>query len=180
VFRFWGIHLLSASLLGPAAEEPVAIPRAQQSVPPVGLVPHAAPEFEIEAEDDPETEEEKEPEVAVVYMPAKKKAIGVKSPTNPLGCEDPVACKRLLIGGGIMAGLATATIVTGAVLHTRPDRIISNDPAYMRSTRAVGVIVMTAGIAVGISATLLLVASLRDRRVRQRDSAWLREGRIRF
>jgi hypothetical protein len=169
-----------AGLMGPAEETP-PVPRSQQSVPAVGLVPHPAPELEL---DDPEEaepeEEEKEPEVAVVYMPAKKKAIGVKSPTNALGCEDPIACKRLLIAGGIMAGLATATIITGAVLHTRPDRVIANQPAYMRSTEAIGVVVMTAGIAVGISAGLALIASLRDRKGRLRTNAWIRDGRVRF
>ena len=176
------IVLLSYGLLGPA-EESNTIPRSQQAVPPVGLVPHSAPAVEVEVEVEQE-ETPKEPEVAVVYMPAKKKAIGVKSPSAPLSCEDEVACRRLLIAGGIMAALGSASLVTGAVLHTQPDRLIVDDPAYMRSTRGVGVILMTAGAAVGISSALLLIASLRGRKDRSRTrsgaAAWLRAGSVRF
>jgi len=150
-------------MFGPPADSD-AIPRSRQSVAPVGLVPHLppVPEPDTDVASEPDKPAEPEVDLTVVYMPPKKKALGVNAPSAPLSCGDPEICRRVLWLGGVGAGVAVASVTVGSVLHTRPDRLDSSRPIYMHSTRVAGTVVIMAGVSVAIVSGLLLFASLRD------------------
>lgn len=75
----------------------------------------------------------------------------------------PSRGRALLVLGAHATGLGAASLITGSVLIALPDRVIVEDPAYLRSYQTPGITVAVLGGAVLAAGVVMLVAALRGR-----------------
>lgn len=91
-----------------------------------------------------------------------------------IGCGRLVpACERLTTVGLITGGVGLAAITGAAALLLTPDRVIADEPAYIRSTQPVGTMVMALGIGLTTTAILMVLTAARATNKQRRRAAAL-------
>ncbi len=122
------------------AFEPVSITAVERPVDPVVL-----------------PEPEPEPELEIVEAPA------IGEP-EPIPCMADRRCRAMRLSGIAVGVLGLAAVGTGIGLVARPDQVLVDSPAFVTSTHPPGLVVLTLGIGVTLTAVLVLVASRQTRR----------------
>jgi hypothetical protein len=77
----------------------------------------------------------------------------------PARCIADRRCRGMRIAGISVGVLGLAAVGTGLGLITRDDRVIPETPAFVTSTRPPGLVVLTLGVGVTLTAALVLIAS---------------------
>ncbi len=96
----------------------------------------------------------------------------------PMRCRDSRRCRGMTIAGIVTSTLGLAALGTGIGLLVAPDSPIPDEPAYVTSTRPAGLVSVTIGAGVTLTAALMLVAARQAyRRVEPRRSAWHIDGK---
>lgn len=132
-------------LLGsPALAEPPAVPRDEFDPVPITAVERpVAPVVEPVVEPVPEP---------IVIQPAPMIV-------EPLRCMAERRCRGMRIAGIAVGVVGLAAVGTGIGLVARNDRVIPETPAFVTSTRPPGLVALTIGVGVTLTAVLVLVAS---------------------
>jgi hypothetical protein len=123
-----------------------------------------APEDRVEPEERVEPVEiEPEPEPVIEPLPPS-----VVAPVEPapivrdrLGCDGSKSCRRMTVVGIVVGTLGLAAVGTGIGLLVKRDEVIPESPIFVTSTRPAGVVTVTLGAGVSLTAVLMLVAAHR-------------------
>lgn len=78
---------------------------------------------------------------------------------EPTRCITDPRCRGMRSAGIGLGVLGLAAVGTGLGLITQTDRVIPDAPAFVTSTRPPGLVVLTLGVGVTLTAALVLVAS---------------------
>lgn len=101
-----------------------------------------------------------------------------RGPAAPLPvrdlCNGSRPCQRLVILGSVTGALGLATIVTGAVLASRPIRVDGADPTMAITYRPAGTAVLTIGVGVLATSVLMALAATRASRQARRSGSLAR------
>ncbi|GEM_PF-5328737 len=94
-------------------------------------------------------------------------AEGLDDPVRDrLGC-DTKACRDMTLAGIVVGALSLSAVGTGAGLLANKDEVYAPTPTLVRSTRPAGLVILTIGAAVTVTATLMIVAAHRGYRRNQ-------------
>ncbi|MFV8753463.1 hypothetical protein ACNOYE_23170 [Nannocystaceae bacterium ST9] len=80
-------------------------------------------------------------------------------PAEPPSCLADRRCRGMRIAGVVVGVVGLAAVGTGIGLVARPDQVIPETPAFVTSTRPPGLVALTIGVGVTLTAVLVLVAS---------------------
>ena len=96
-----------------------------------------------------------------------------------LGCGRSVpACERLTTVGLVTGGGGLALIAGSAALLFTPDRVIADEPAYVRNYSRAGTTLMAIGIGLATTGVLMLLTAARAANKRRRlDASLAARGR---
>ena len=159
------IGLAASLLFGPAPTDAGA--EAREAAP---VEPAPAPE-PAEAEPAPAPEPvEAEPAPAPEPMPEQPVSSSEAPPPAPrdrLGCAGSKPCRRMSIAGIMVGTIGLTAVGAGIGLLLTPDKVLPEAPAFVMSTRPAGLVSLTVGAGVALTAVLMLVASHRG--YKQRD-----------
>jgi hypothetical protein len=150
----------------PALAEPPARPRDH-----FDPVPITAVERPVEPLPAPAVEPVPEP---IVILPAPL------VPEPPVRCVADRRCRGMRIAGITIGLIGLAAVGTGVGLVTRKDRVIAETPAFVTSTRPPGLVSLTIGVGVTLTAVLVLVASRSATRAPSSRAARLDRFGLRF
>jgi hypothetical protein len=167
------IGLAASLVIGPApvdsgkAEPPTEVqpedePAGEAPLPDVDD-PHAEVEPEPEPEPTPEPEPERQPEPP---PPKLEQTEATPPPAAPvkrdkLGCGGSKPCRSMTIAGIVVGTLGVAATGTGIGLLVKRDEVIPESPAFVTSTRPAGLVTVTLGAGMTLTAVLMLVAAHR-------------------
>jgi outer membrane biosynthesis protein TonB len=155
-----------APALGEVAPESSATPLPDVDDPPGEVEPEVAPEQAPEAEPAAEEQAAEPPPPSVTEPPDAP----VPAPTverDRLGCDGSPSCQRMTIVGIVVGTLGLAAVGTGIGLLVNEDEVIPESPTFVTSTRPAGVVTVTIGAGVTLTAVLMLVASHRGYKQRK-------------
>lgn len=128
--------------------------------------PEPEPEQAVEAEPDPEARAAEPPAPTISEAPE----VSVPPPTverDRLGCDGSPSCQRMTVVGIVVGTLGLAAVGTGVGLLVKEDEVIPESPTFITSTRPAGVVTVTLGAGVTLTAVLMLVASHRGYKQRK-------------
>ncbi|HLT40811.1 MAG TPA: hypothetical protein VK034_31255 [Enhygromyxa sp.] len=154
------IALAASLVIGPApvdAVEPTPLPDVDAP---------ADGEVEPEVEPEPEPEVEPEPEPEPVPAPSltdseQEEALPTAVVSDKLGCDGSKPCRRMTVAGIVIGTLGLAAVGTGIGLLVKRDEVLPAAPTYVTSTRPAGLVALTIGAGVSLTAVLMLVAAHR-------------------
>jgi outer membrane biosynthesis protein TonB len=164
------IALATSLVLGPApvasgpAEAPSEAPEPAAPLPDVDDPPGG----EVAPEPTPEPEVEPEPAPAPEPPPPAVEPTEVSTSPDPapvvrdkLGCNGSKSCRRMTVAGIVVGTIGLGSVGTGIGLLVKKDVVIPESPAFVTSTHPAGIVTLTVGIGVTLTAVLMLVASHR-------------------
>jgi hypothetical protein len=76
-----------------------------------------------------------------------------------LGCDGKQTCRRMTVAGIVVGSLGLAALGTGIGLVVKPDEIVPERPTFVTSTRPAGLVTLTLGAGVTLTAVLMLIAA---------------------
>ncbi len=149
-----------------AAALALALALAPPVAPASRAVDDAAALAEIAAPDAPA--EARGPALADAPAPARRPPPPRSAPPAlrdegaHVGCGQLVpACERLTIVGTIGGGLGVAAIAAATSLYLGPDRVIADEPAYLRTTHRAGATMLALGTAFALAGLLMVLTGSR-------------------
>lgn len=173
------IALAASLVFGPAPADSGAVaapttadaePR-ETSLPDVDDSPEGEAEpalTEVEAEQPVEPEQAPEPEPEPKPEPPAPNVEQTDAAPPPisverdrLGCDGSPSCQRMTVVGIVVGTLGLAALGTGVGLLVRKDQVVPDSPTFVHSTRPAGIVTVTLGAGVTLTAVLMLVASHR-------------------
>ncbi|HVI01779.1 MAG TPA: hypothetical protein VM869_23855, partial [Enhygromyxa sp.] len=133
-------------------------------------------EVEPEPEPEPEPAIEPEPEPTPEPPPPTIEAPEVEPAAAPvvrdkLGCHGSKSCRRMTVAGMVVGTLGLAAVGTGIGLRVNKDEVIPESPTFVTSTHPAGVVTLTIGVGVTLTAVLMLVAAHRGYKKRDQKQA---------
>ncbi|MFO7565719.1 MAG: hypothetical protein R6X02_23960 [Enhygromyxa sp.] len=184
------IALAASLVIGPApVDTEVEVPiedQARLSLPDVDDPPEGEAEVEVVEAEATETEAETETEVETeTKFETKVETEPTPDPPPPgleapaeqppvtrdrLGCEQSKSCRRMTVAGIVVGTFGLAAVGTGIGLLVKRDEVIPESPTFVTSTRPAGVVIVTLGAGVTLTAVLMLVAAHRGYKQRERQA----------
>jgi hypothetical protein len=188
------LSLSSASLSSVQAELSTA-PEAETTAPEIEApvdpaepepLPDIAPEPEPSPEPEPAIEPTPEPEpapTAEAVPPAGDDGALAASTESPpparrdrLGCDGSRSCRRMSVAGIVVGSLGLIAVGSGVGLLVRPDEVLPEQPIFVNSTHPPGLVAVTIGTGVVLTAALMLGAAHKGYKQRPNESARVRVG----
>jgi hypothetical protein len=164
------IAIAASLVIGPAPIDAETEPPAQDDagslLPDVEDPSGAEDESESEVEAAPEPEPIPEPPPPVVEQPVEQPPVV----RDRLGCDRSKSCRRMTVAGIVVGTVGLAALGTGIGLLVKPDEVIPESPTFVKSTRPPGVVTVTIGAGVTLTAVLMLVAAHRGYKPRERQA----------
>lgn len=168
-------HDPAAPSLSPG-QVPHAMSPEPSAAPPVahsGHLPDGAGLAPWSPEPDPTAFPEPEPEPVLEVAPEPPPRVVPPPATTRggVGCHGSVPCQRLLVLGGVTAGLGVASVITGAALVARRDSLDPADPTSLITYRPAGAAFLAVGSGLLTTWLLTLLAAVRAGKLAQRRRA---------
>lgn len=178
------IALAASLVIGPApvdtdaAEAPTETQAEDESdgeAEPATPLPDVddTPGVEPEPEPEPEVEPEPEPEPPPPTIEPDEEAEQAAPPPvvrDRLGCDGSKSCRRMTVAGIVVGTLGLAAVGTGIGLRVKKDEVMPESPAFVTSTHPAGVVALTIGAGVTLTAVLMLVAAHRGYKKRDQQA----------
>lgn len=175
------IALAASLVLGPSptetgdavepapTDEPAAtLPDVDDPVEGEVVEPEPAPAPEPAVAPEPEPAPEPPPPTVEPGEPGEPEPIAAPIVRDKLGCDGSKPCRRMTVAGIVIGTLGVAAVGTGIGLLVQRDEVLPEAPTYVTSTRPAGLVVVTLGSGVTLTAVLMLVAAHKG--YKQRDA----------
>jgi hypothetical protein len=168
------IALAASLVFGPAPADSSAVEAPSEVEPepatPLPDVVDEPPEGDVAPE--PELEPEPEPEPPPPSAEPAEQTLPAPAPVvrDKLGCDGSKSCRRMTVAGIVVGTLGLATVGTGIGLRVKQDEVIPETPTFVTSTRPAGVVALTIGAGVTLTAALMLVAAHRGYKQRSEQA----------
>jgi hypothetical protein len=183
---------VTAALVSPPETKPTA-PEAEAPTPAVEpSQPEPLPDLVPDPEPAPETEPSPvpEPTPAVETTPppepippaGDEQVLAASTSDTPppardrLGCDGSRSCRRMSIAGIVVGSLGLVAVGAGIGMLVRPDEVLPEQPIFVSSTHPPGLVAVTIGTGVVLTAALMLGAAHKGYKQRPDESARVRVG----
>lgn len=171
-----------AKASAPEAAAPVE-PSQPEPLPDVAPEPEPAPEATPSPEPEPAPEPEPTPAPAPTPPAGDEQALAASTTDTPaparrdrLGCDGSRSCRRMSIAGIVVGSLGLVAVGAGVGLLVRPDEVLPEQPINVNSTHPPGLVAVTIGTGVVLTAALMLGAAHKGYKQRPNESARLQLG----
>jgi hypothetical protein len=141
---------------GPATDP---VPAPSEVSPEPAPAPETAPSPAPETVTETVTETASPPAPTLTSTDDPPEPLAVAPTRDRLGCAGKPACRRMTIAGIVVGTLGLAAVGTGIGLLVTPDEVIPERPTFVTSTRPAGLVTLTLGAGVTLTAVLMLIAA---------------------
>jgi hypothetical protein len=169
-----------------APEGGAPVEPAPEPLPDLAPEPEPAPDAESEPPIEPAPEPAPEPEPSPTAEPippaGDEQALAASTSSTPparrdrLGCDGSRSCRRMSAAGIVVGSLGLIAVGAGVGLLVRPDEVVPEQPIFVNSTHAPGLVAVTIGTGVVLTSALMLGAAHKGYKQRPDESARVRVG----